>query len=143
VLRRIAVRHLALGGTYRLRRCLDCDLVYVTPRLDDATLATLYGRSSTSRRTPRSAPSRSGVQELIQDARRHVDREARPASGRLLDVGSGDGTFVHHMAGHGWDATGLDFSSAASELAVRRGLRGRYLMGSLADHDLPQARSTR
>src|SRR5436190_12090260 len=136
VLRRIDVRHLAIGGTYRLRRCLDCDLVYVTPRLDDQTLATLYGAEFYFPKDSALSAIASGVQELIQDARRQVV-EKRARVGQLLDVGSGDGMFVHHMAGHGWDATGLDFSAAASELAARRGLRGRFLMGSLADHDLP------
>jgi 2-polyprenyl-3-methyl-5-hydroxy-6-metoxy-1,4-benzoquinol methylase len=136
VLRRIVVSHLAIGGTYRLRRCLDCDLVYVTPRLDDRTLATLYGAEFYFPKDSALSGIATGVQELIQDARRQVV-EKRARVGRLLDVGSGDGQFVHHMAGHGWDATGLDFSSAASELAARRGLRGRFLLGSLADHDLP------
>jgi len=136
VLQRITVRHLAIGGTYRLRRCLDCDLVYITPRLDDRTLATLYGEEFYFPPDSPFSGIAGGVVELIQDARRQVV-EKRARVGRLLDVGSGDGAFVHHMAGHGWDATGLDFSPAASELAARRGLRGRYLMGSLADHDLP------
>src|SRR5262245_7784475 len=136
VVRRLTVRHLGVGGTYRLRRCRDCDLVYLTPRLDDATLATLYGEEFYFPRDSTFSAVAATVQALIQDARRHVV-EKRARIGRLLDIGSGDGAFVHHMASHGWDATGLDFSPAASELATRRGLRGRYLMGSLADHDLP------
>jgi SAM-dependent methyltransferase len=136
VLQRIRVTHLAAGGTFRLRRCRDCDLVYLTPRLDDATLATLYGEEFYFPSESPFGAIAEGVKDLIQDARRHVI-EKRARIGRLLDVGSGDGAFVHHMASHGWDATGLDFSPAASELAARRGLRGRYLMGSLADHDLP------
>jgi SAM-dependent methyltransferase len=136
VLQRIRVTHLAAGGTFRLRRCRDCDLVYLTPRLDDATLATLYGEEFYFPSESPFGAIAEGVKALIQDARRQVV-EKRARIGRLLDVGSGDGAFVHHMASHGWDATGLDFSPAASELAARRGLRGRYLMGSLADHDLP------
>lgn len=137
VLRRITVAHTKAGGTYRLRRCRDCALVYLTPRLEDETLATLYGEDFYFPEESAFSAVADGVKALIQDARRHVV-EKRSRGGRLLDVGSGDGAFVHHMATHGWDATGLDFSPAASELAARRGLRGRYLMGSLADHDLPQ-----
>jgi SAM-dependent methyltransferase len=136
VLQRIKAPHPAAGGTFRLRRCRDCDLVYLTPRLDDATLATLYGEEFYFPSESPFGAIAEGVKALIQDARRQVV-EKRARIGRLLDVGSGDGAFVHHMASHGWDATGLDFSPAASELAARRGLRGRYLMGSLADHDLP------
>jgi SAM-dependent methyltransferase len=137
VLRRITVSHPVAGGTYRLRRCRDCGLVHLTPRLDDATLATLYGEEFYFPEDSTFSPIAESVKTLIQDARRRVV-EKRARVGRLLDVGSGDGTFVHHMAGHGWDAIGLDFSPAASELAERRGLRGRHLMGSLADHDLPR-----
>jgi len=137
VLQRIAVSHRVVGGTYRLRRCRDCDLVYLTPRLEDATLATLYGEEFYFPEDSAFSAVAEGVKALIQDARRQVI-EKRARVGRLLDVGSGDGAFVHHMASHDWEATGLDFSPAASELAARRGLRGRYLMGSLADHDLPQ-----
>ena len=137
VLRRFTVRHLAPGGTYRLRRCRDCELVYVTPRLDDATLATLYGEEFYFPRDTAVSAIAAGVQDLIQDARRQVV-EKRARIGRVLDVGSGDGAFVHHMASHGWDATGRDLSPAASELAARRGLRGSFLQGSLADHDLPR-----
>jgi len=136
VLRRITVTHPVAGGTYRLRRCHDCDLVHLTPRLEDEMLATLYGEEFYFPERSAFSAIAEGVKELIQDARRHVV-EKRARIGRVLDVGSGDGAFVHHMASHGWDAVGLDFSPAAGELAARRGLRGRFLMGSLADHDLP------
>ena len=140
VLQRFTVSHALAGGTYRLRRCRDCDLVYLTPRLGDAALATLYGEEFYFPEESAFSAIADGIKELIQEARRHVV-EKRARIGRLLDVGSGDGAFVHHMASQGWDAIGLDFSPAASELAARRGLRGRFLMGSLgslADHDLPQ-----
>jgi 2-polyprenyl-3-methyl-5-hydroxy-6-metoxy-1,4-benzoquinol methylase len=136
VLRCITVAHATVGGMYRLQRCRDCDLVHLAPRLEDGTLATLYGEEFYFPEDSAFTGIADGVKALIQDARRHVV-EKRARGARLLDVGSGDGAFVHHMASHGWDATGLDFSPAASELAARRGLRGRYLMGSLADHDLP------
>ena len=72
VLQRITVRHLAIGGTYRLRRCLDCDLVYISPRLDDRTLATLYGEEFYFPKDSMFSGIATGVQDLIQDARRQV-----------------------------------------------------------------------
>jgi 2-polyprenyl-3-methyl-5-hydroxy-6-metoxy-1,4-benzoquinol methylase len=33
--------------------------------------------------------------------------------GRLLDVGCGDGSFLHRMARHGWTGTGMDFDAQA------------------------------
>jgi 2-polyprenyl-3-methyl-5-hydroxy-6-metoxy-1,4-benzoquinol methylase len=35
--------------------------------------------------------------------------------GRLFDAGCGDGQFIHLMAQHGWQGTGIDFDAAAIE----------------------------
>jgi 2-polyprenyl-3-methyl-5-hydroxy-6-metoxy-1,4-benzoquinol methylase len=134
-LRRIEVRHLGIEGWFRLRQCRDCELVFVTPRLCDERLARLYGEEFYFHSESLVSAIAAGVQEQIQEARRQVV-EKRVGVGRLLDLGSGDGTFVHHMASHGWDATGVDFSPAARELALRRRLRGRFLLGSLANDEL-------
>jgi SAM-dependent methyltransferase len=40
--------------------------------------------------------------------------------GRLLDVGCGDGQFLHLMAGLGWKGSGLDFDAAAIEAGKRK-----------------------
>ena len=39
--------------------------------------------------------------------------------GRALDLGCGTNTNVEYLAQHGWDATGVDFSAKAIELARR------------------------
>lgn len=135
-LRRFEVRHAGLEGEFQLRQCDHCELVYISPRPDDQLLSRLYGEEFYFPKDSPFTGIASGVQDLIQDARRGVV-EKRSAVGRLLDVGSGDGTFVHHMTSHGWDATGLDFSPAARELALRKQLRGSFLQGSLTDIDLP------
>ena len=134
--RRFDLRHSGLEGEFQLRKCDSCELVYIWPRPDDRVLPRLYGEEFYFPSDSAFHGIASGVQNLIQDARRGVI-EKRSRAGRLLDVGSGDGTFVHHMAAHGWDATGLDFSPAARELALRRKLRGSFLHGSLTDVDLP------
>lgn len=132
-LRRFDASHSGIAGTFELRRCDDCELLFITPRPEDEVLSRLYGEEFYFPSDSTWSAIAAGVTELIQDARRHVVEKRVPV-GRLLDVGSGDGSFVHHMAGHGWDATGLDFSPTAAELAARRGLRGTFLKGSLADH---------
>jgi SAM-dependent methyltransferase len=40
--------------------------------------------------------------------------------GRLLDVGCGDGQFLHLMAQHGWKGSGLDFDAAAIEVGRKK-----------------------
>jgi SAM-dependent methyltransferase len=128
-----------IPGTFELRRCVGCDLVYVNPRPSDEALTELYDEDfyfSTGWSYDQLA---SWVIELIQARRRHrVERHVRP--GRMLDIGSGDGSFVHHMARHGWTATGIDFSPAALEFARRTRSGGVFLQGSLDDYDLPAGR---
>ena len=131
---RVTLTRGQIEGFFELRRCLDCELVFVDPRLSDSTLARLYDEEFYfSTGWPYGALA-SQVIELIQSVRRRrVERHVRV--GDLLDIGSGDGRFVHHMANHGWEATGIDFSAAAQVFARRNGSGGRFLHGSLDDHD--------
>jgi 2-polyprenyl-3-methyl-5-hydroxy-6-metoxy-1,4-benzoquinol methylase len=125
-----------IAGVFELRRCLGCELVYVDPRPGDHALASLYDEDFYFSTGWSYETLASWVIEFIQTRRRlRVERYVRP--GRLLDIGSGDGRFVHHMARHGWDATGIDFSPAALEFARRIHNGGRFLQGSLEDCDFP------
>ncbi len=122
-----------IPGTFELRRCLGCQLVHVSPRPSDAALAALYDGDFYFSTGWSYEALASAVIDLIQSRRRcRVERHLPP--GRLLDIGSGDGRFVHHMAQHGWDATGIDFSPAALEFARRIHSGGRFLQGSLDDN---------
>jgi 2-polyprenyl-3-methyl-5-hydroxy-6-metoxy-1,4-benzoquinol methylase len=126
-------------GAFELRRCSGCELVYVDPRPDDDALAGLYDEDFYFSTGWSYETLASWVIEFIQSRRRRrVERHVRP--GRLLDIGSGDGRFVHHMARHGWDATGIDFSSAALEYARRIRSGGRFLQRALEDCDFPPGR---
>jgi SAM-dependent methyltransferase len=118
--------------------------VFVDPRLDDEILTRLYDADYYFSAGQDSVASR--VIELIQSMRRRrVERHVQ--RGSLLDIGSGTGRFVHHMAHHGWRATGIDFSPAAQAFARRNGgMNGngngngngaRFLRGSLDDHQFP------
>jgi 2-polyprenyl-3-methyl-5-hydroxy-6-metoxy-1,4-benzoquinol methylase len=50
-------------------------------------------------------------------------RLPRPTAGsRLLDIGCGDGAFLHLAQSAGWEVVGIDFDVAAVESARRRGL---------------------
>jgi 2-polyprenyl-3-methyl-5-hydroxy-6-metoxy-1,4-benzoquinol methylase len=67
------------------------------------------------------------VARLLPKRRAYADRLVRhlPAPGggaRLLDVGSGDGSFVAWMRALGWDAEGLEPDPAAAERARAAGV---------------------
>jgi 2-polyprenyl-3-methyl-5-hydroxy-6-metoxy-1,4-benzoquinol methylase len=128
-----------IAGVFTLRRCLGCELVYVDPRPSDDALVALYDEDFYFSTGWSYQALASTVIELIQaNRRRRVEHYAR--TGRLLDIGCGDGNFVHHMARHGWDATGIDFSSSALEFARRSRNGGTFLQGSLHDFDFPPGR---
>jgi len=135
---RITVTRGPAAGDYELRKCEACALIFVEPRLDDSILARLYDEDfyfSTGW-------ALRGISELVfrqiqRTRQRRVQRFVR--SGALLDIGSGDGRFVHHMASEGWQATGLDFSPAAQALARAQGGGGRFLCGSIFDHEFAPA----
>lgn len=122
------------AGSFELRQCAGCGLIFVDPRLDDSVLSQLYDEDfyfSTGW-------ALRGVAELVirQIQRTRQGRVQRfMRTGALLDIGSGDGRFVDHMASEGWHATGLDFSPAAQALAEARRGGGRFLCGSVFDHD--------
>ena len=122
------------AGSYELRRCADCGLVFVLPRLPDSILATLYDEDFYfSTGWPYRGFAEWVMREIQRTRQRRVERFV--PSGSLLDVGSGDGRFVIHMASQGWRATGIDFSAAALTLAQREDSAARFLYGSLFDHE--------
>lgn len=68
----------------------------------------------------------------------------RAAPGRALDLGCGTGTHALHMAGRGWQVTGLDIAAKPLERARQRaeqaGLSVRWVRGDvtrLADAGVP------
>lgn len=135
---RIAVARGPAAGDYELRQCEACELIRLDPRLDDSRLSQLYDEEFyfSTGWALRGIAER--VMHQIQCTRqRRVERHVR--SGALLDIGSGDGRFVNHMAAAGWAATGLDFSPSAQVLAEQRNAGGRFLCGSLFDHDFEPA----
>ncbi len=134
---RVVAPHANASGVFELRKCQACDLVFVNPRLADDELSRLYDEDFYFSTGWAYEALASSVIEFIQTRRRHrVERHVPP--GRLLDIGSGDGRFAHHMARHGWDATGIDFSPTAQVFAGHFRSSARFLHGSLEDFDFPE-----
>ena len=126
-------------GPFSVVTCKRCDLTYVTPRLNDASLieevynesywssdaAKVHGYTDYRADEPL---YRKTYQRRLAVVRRHFKDP-----GRVLDVGCAAGFFLSVMQGEGWDVLGLEPSDAirarAAELLgpnhVQAGLLGQ------------------
>ncbi|MEO6788020.1 MAG: glycosyltransferase [Chthoniobacteraceae bacterium] len=127
--------------SHRVMRCADCAVMFLNPQPSDADLAKIYtecyflgheseeGRRNTSEM--KCATARQYLAELA--------RYAGTPSGRLIEVGCGEGDFLSEAETAGYDVTGVEYAAAACATAGRRLQRGRVLQGELADAKLPDS----
>lgn len=104
-------------GTFAMRRCASCGLLFNSPRLDDAQLGALYGRNyyffnrDDARELARIVPMYQRTVALV--AHEVADK-------RALDIGTGRGYLPAVMKLLGWDARGVEISPDAADYARRR-----------------------
>ncbi len=116
--------------TFTIVRCKRCGLVYVNPRLDDATIETLYDAAyyrgeGFDRSIDYARDNRRGLPE-IRAASAGVVETLREALGGLegrtaLDIGCGLGGLVRSLQAEGARAMGTDSSAAALEACAANG----------------------
>lgn len=125
-------------GPFSVVTCRECQLTYVTPRLNDtALIEEVYNEtywSSDAAKEHGYTDYRSDeplylktYKRRLKVIRRHFDKP-----GRVLDVGCAAGYFLRVMKDEGWDVTGLEPSDAIRAKAqdligtdnVRAGLLG-------------------
>ncbi|HSG75258.1 MAG TPA: class I SAM-dependent methyltransferase [Burkholderiales bacterium] len=138
-------------GSWRMVRCAreSCGLLWLDPKPLAADLIKAYASYHTHGRRSRSAAELglSALNTACKLASRAVDLtsglarqrralrmmylgDAKP--GRLLEVGSGAGRFLHRMHRAGWRVQGTDFDPAVAE-RVRRRYGLSVDIGSLTD----------
>ncbi|HEV8597583.1 MAG TPA: class I SAM-dependent methyltransferase [Candidatus Dormibacteraeota bacterium] len=106
------------GPGARIARCPACGLGTLVDRPTPEQLDALYRSDLYVSVPPRAGALVDLAHRLIGAVRLRLLR--RPSAGRLLDVGSGKGHFVAAARRAGWDATGIEVSSAAASEARRR-----------------------
>ena len=106
-------------GSFCLRRCANCGLLFNSPRLDNHELALLYGSNYYFFNRPddaelkRIAPMYARTVALVENEFKETDRHA-------LDIGSGRGYFPAVLKRLGWDAHGIEISREAAKYAKER-----------------------
>jgi 2-polyprenyl-3-methyl-5-hydroxy-6-metoxy-1,4-benzoquinol methylase len=126
------------SGEWSFSRCsnADCGLLWLDPRPHEDDIhqayATYYTHASPDetrslntrflsasfRMLTRSVILVSGLAKQRQNISDMHLNELRP--GRLLDIGCGDGRFLHRMKDRGWSVTGLDFDQQAARAAKEK-----------------------
>lgn len=154
-------------GTWGLARCLNCEAVWLDPRPTESSVMRAYARYYTHEPAEGSAERRRGIKTALHQgylrarwgyamdpawplgryllgARRRaaLDLSVRhlarpPASGRLLDVGCGNGAFLSRMRGLGWEVHGVEPDRTAALAAEALGID--TVVGTLADAPWPAA----
>lgn len=135
-------------GTWELRRCPDCGLVWLDPRPESADLGRLYETyytheenvriSFVQRSVRRGIPAAvfgyrdsagpaervagrllAAIGPLRQAARRSVMALSADSRGHLLDIGCGAGLFLSVMRDLGWKVSGTETDGRAAATARR------------------------
>lgn len=117
-------------------RCSGCGLVYLQPMPNRATLMEIYSGVDDRVVDPFIDPT--GEELLFMERfKSELDRiEKQATGGRILDIGSAWGFFLHVCRERGWEAWGVDPARVESEYARRRfGLP--VMTGTLIDARFP------
>jgi SAM-dependent methyltransferase len=122
-------------------RCEDCDLMFFNPQPSDAELAQIYtkeyflGHESEEGRRNAGELKRATARQYLAELTRY---NGAP-SGRLLEVGCGEGDFLSEAETAGYEVLGVEYSADACATANDRLKRGRVEQGELADAKLPES----
>src|SRR5271154_4313334 len=125
---------------YRIVRCDDCGLVFFNPQPSDDELARIYnedyflGSDSEEGRRVADEVKQATAKFYLSEIRRYRGNK----SGRLLEIGCGDGDLLAAAEAEGWQVTGVDYSAAACEKARRLLKKGDVLCGELQSCRLPE-----
>jgi 2-polyprenyl-3-methyl-5-hydroxy-6-metoxy-1,4-benzoquinol methylase len=132
-------------GPFSVVTCTECDLTYVTPRLDpQALIDNVYNEnywSSDAAKERGYTNYRSDQPLYLRTYRRRlkVVRRHFQQPGRVLDVGCAAGYFLSVMQGEGWNVTGLEPSDAIRPNAEKLLGPGNVRAGLLGEVDLEPA----
>lgn len=118
-----------LPGNFKVVCCKACGLQRTSPRPTPDSIGFYYpddyGPYKGTRVINNGAKERDIKSRLIEIAKIIFDTKAKalPAvqKGRLLEIGCASGSFLHHMAQHGWDVEGIELSPTAAQAARKLG----------------------
>jgi SAM-dependent methyltransferase len=127
----VPVRRFGPPGEFGLVRCRNCGLVYVNPRPSPEEVKDYYPAAYHE--------TRASVDMALQ-RRRQEDKlhklQAHSRGGRLLDVGCGEGLFLHLARRAGWEVRGVEVAETSTAYA-RETLNLDVFAGDLLEANFP------
>jgi len=122
-----------IPGTQHLVKCLDCAMIYESPRYDAATIVKGYMASQEADHDSQ-YPMR--VNSFYQALRKHASRIPPPGA-KILDIGTAGGAFLDAAKKYGYNAYGMEPSA---DLVARGKARGLQLeQGTIESHNFQPA----
>ena len=110
------------GEKFEIFQCNDCRLRFTQDPPDAASISRYYKSQEYISHTDTSKGLinklyRSVRKKALKQKRRLVERETGIKQGRILEVGSGTGSFAAEMKNAGWQVTGLEPDADARRVA--------------------------
>jgi SAM-dependent methyltransferase len=127
-----------LPGEFNLVQCRKCGLAYINPRPDETEIKQYY---------PKRYYLRLGAAEFTQEYIKIMEKsfQARlrliqrfKKSGRLLEIGCGDGHFLRYLKERGYEVFGLDTSEFAVSLAQENVGKPQIFKGQIFEARYPE-----
>lgn len=121
---------------YRVLRCKECEMVWVSPRWNDDAIAAVYDADYWKSENPKTKGYANYASEALlylKTFRRRMKFVKRfvPTKARILDVGCAAGFFMRVAREAGHDVHGVEVSDAIAQEAVRELGAERVWIGTL------------
>jgi len=108
-------------GEFTLQRCVECGLMYLSPRPTPDAIGAYYPDEYVCYRTPieqeKWAVMRWIRRRKLAKRRQLIERYGNKIEGDILDVGCATGLFLHEMEQSGWSVMGVEPINSAAEYA--------------------------
>lgn len=114
--------HTVSGEWFSIAECNACSLRFTQDVPDASSIAPYYRSDSYISHTNTARGLINRLYHLVRKRtlagkRNLVQQATGLVTGRLLDIGSGTGSFLHEMKRHGWETTGLEPDAGARQIA--------------------------
>ena len=124
--------HLNLDERFGVSRCHSCDLLFLSPRLGEDTMHEIFhgkvvdGLEDYTAKPAGYGQVTEGRRVLFKDRIKQVTASYFNGNfGAVLDIGASSGVFLEEAEKQGWQAYGVEPSTAGTEALVQKGLQAK------------------